>query len=110
MRIQSSGVSLLLSAVLPGLTAAFGFDCAHINVDRYKYDLSALGGVHEVFHVNETEEFVTNTTYVLNICSILKGAANRGNAKCGTSKNSMSTEPATPCALGIPGVYSTCIY
>lgn len=90
MRIQPTGATLFLSAALPSLTAALGFDCAHINIDRYKYDLSALGGVHEVSHVNETEEFVTNTTYVLNICKILKGAANRGDAKCGTSKNSTS--------------------
>lgn len=89
MRTQPTGAALLLS-VLPSLTTVLGFDCAHINVDKYKYDFSALGGVHEVSHVVETDDFVTNTTYVLNICRILKGAANRGDAKCGISKNSTS--------------------
>jgi hypothetical protein len=89
MRLQSTGASLLLS-LLPGLAAATGFDCAHINVDGYKYDLSSLGGVHELYHINETEQWTTNTTYVLNICNILNKAANRPEGKCGTSKNSMS--------------------
>lgn len=93
MRIQSTGVTLLLSTILAGPAAALGFDCAHINIDKYKYDFSALGGVHEISHIVETEDMVTNTTYVLNICKILKGAANRGDAKCGTSKNSTSTNP-----------------
>lgn len=103
MRIQSTRATLLLSVTLPSLTAALGFDCAHINVDGYKYDLSALGGVHEVSHVTETEEFVTNTTYVLNICKILKGAANRGDAKCGTSKNSTSAADDSQFIL-LPGL------
>lgn len=104
MRIQPTGATLLLSTLLPSLGAALGFDCAHINIDKYKYDFSALGGVHEVSHVVETEDLITNTTYVLNICKILKGAANRGDAKCGTSKNSAfpSLVPPAPytCELG----------
>lgn len=88
MRLQSTGATLLLSTLLPSLTAGLGFDCAHINIDKYKYDFSSLGGVHQLSHVTETDEMITNTTYVLNICKILKGAANRGDAKCGTSKNS----------------------
>ncbi|KAE8145210.1 putative autophagy protein Atg27 [Aspergillus avenaceus] len=89
MRIPSTSSlsSILLSAVLPGLSAASGFDCAHINVDGFRYDLSPLGGVHSLYHVEETEQSVTNTTYVLNICNILKGASIRGHLKCGTSKN-----------------------
>lgn len=92
MRIQSSGVTLLLSSVLPSLSAALTFDCSHINVDKYKYDFSPLSGVHELYHVNETETAVTNTTYVLNICKNLGSkAADRGDdGKCGQTKRSTS--------------------
>lgn len=92
MRIQSSGITLLLSTGLASLSAAISFDCAHINVDKYKYDLSPLGGVHELYHVNETETAVTNTTYVLNICKNLGSkAADRGDdGKCGQTKRSTS--------------------
>ncbi|OJJ87702.1 autophagy-related protein 27 [Aspergillus glaucus CBS 516.65] len=83
MRLQSSVFSFLFA----GLVTATGFDCAHINADGIKYDLSPLGGVHSLYHIKETEDYVVNTTYVLNICNILKGAAIRGNLKCGTSKN-----------------------
>lgn len=85
MRIPSL---LLPSLLLPGLAAAVGFDCAHITVDNINYDLSPLGGVHEVYHVDKTEDSITNTTYVLNICNILNRAAIREPLKCGTSKNS----------------------
>lgn len=84
MRIQSS----LLSALAIHLVAATGFDCAHLNPDGVKYDLSPLSGTHSIYHVDEQDQYVVNTTYVLNICNILKGAANRGPLKCGTSKNS----------------------
>lgn len=90
MRIQSSGIALLLSALLPSFAAAATFDCAHINVDKHKYDLSSLGGVHEISHVlheNSTTPSTTNTTYVLNICNVLGKAANRPEGKCGMSKN-----------------------
>lgn len=83
MRLQSSVLSFLFA----GLVTATGFDCAHINADGIKYDLSPLGGVHSLYHIEETQDHVVNTTYVLNICNILKGAAIRGNLKCGTSKN-----------------------
>ena len=88
-------ISLLLSTTLSGLGAASNFDCAHIEVDNYNYDLSPLRGVHEIYHVNETEAAVTNTTYVLNICSILGSkAADRGeDGKCGLSKRSTSSCP-----------------
>ncbi|KAF7593284.1 hypothetical protein BBP40_011742 [Aspergillus hancockii] len=88
MRIPASLSSVVLSsALLPTLSTASGFDCAHINVDGFKYDLSPLGGVHSLYHVEQTETHVVNTTYVLNICNILKGASIRGHLKCGTSKN-----------------------
>ncbi|BAE56157.1 putative autophagy protein Atg27 [Aspergillus flavus] len=88
MRIPAGLSSIILSsALLPSLSAASGFDCAHINVDGYKYDLSELGGVHSLYNVEKTEEHVVNTTYVLNICNILKGASIKGHLKCGTSKN-----------------------
>ncbi|KAK1144691.1 type II membrane protein [Aspergillus melleus] len=86
MRISSalySSAALLSS----GLASARGFDCHNINVGGYKYDLKPLGGVHTLYHVNETDNYVVNTTYVMNICGILKGAANRDGMKCGTSKN-----------------------
>ncbi|KAF4762391.1 hypothetical protein HAV15_005206 [Penicillium sp. str.  len=87
MRMQSSGVSLLLSTFLASLASASGFDCAHIKLDNYKYDLSPLKGVHELTHSVTTDDFVTNTTYRLNICNILGGSARYGDATCGTSKN-----------------------
>lgn len=87
MRIQPT---LVLTSLLTPLISAAGFDCAHINADSYKYDLSPLGGVHNLYHIDETEEQVTNTTYVLNICNILGKASMRGDMKCGTSMNSMS--------------------
>ncbi|KAJ5970252.1 uncharacterized protein N7479_000170 [Penicillium vulpinum] len=87
MQIQSSGFSLLLSALLPSLASASGFDCADIRLNNYKYDLSPLKGVHEVTNTVTTDDFVTNTTYRLNICNILGSAARFDGATCGTSKN-----------------------
>ncbi|KAJ5746999.1 uncharacterized protein N7511_008695 [Penicillium nucicola] len=96
MRIQSTGVSLLLSTLLPSLTSASGFDCEHIKVDGYKYDLSPLKGVHEVTHGVTTDDFVTNTTYRLNICNILGSAARQGKATCGASRNVCGFVQRTP--------------
>lgn len=94
MRIQLSLFSFLFgSALLPGLASASGFDCAHISADGIKYNLNPLGGVHSLYHVEESEGYVVNTTYVMNICNTLKGAANRDPLKCGTSKNSMFLSP-----------------
>ncbi|KAJ5493737.1 Autophagy-related protein 27 [Penicillium fimorum] len=97
MRIQSNGVSLLLS-ILPSLVSASasGFDCADIKIDNYKYDLSALKGVHELTHSVTTDDYVTNTTYRLNICNILEGAARYGDATCGTGKNVCGFVHRTP--------------
>ncbi|PYH45819.1 autophagy-related protein 27 [Aspergillus saccharolyticus JOP 1030-1] len=91
MRIPSSLSSTLLSSalVLPTFVSAVGnFNCKDIVVDKVKYDLSALGGVHTLYNVVENpEESVTvNTTYVVNICNILGKAAHRGRLNCGTSK------------------------
>jgi hypothetical protein len=88
MRIQTTPVSLALFSLLPGLASA-NFDCAHVQVDGVRFDLSPLGGVHELYHVDRFDEYVVNTTYVLNICNILRGAATRDGHKCGTSRNSM---------------------
>jgi autophagy-related protein 27 len=71
------------------LAAGSGFDCKHIVVDGFKFDLSRLGGVHELYHVETNDDVVVNTTYVMNICNILKGDAHREDLNCGTSKNSM---------------------
>ncbi|KAL4880226.1 autophagy-related protein 27 [Aspergillus karnatakaensis] len=86
MRIPSS--SLLSAAVLlPTLASAVSFDCAQIKIDDTRYDLSALAGPYEFFHAEKHDETTVNTTYVLNVCNTLKGAATRGRLHCGTSKN-----------------------
>jgi hypothetical protein len=85
MRLQSA--SYLLSALLPSLASASGFDCAHIKLDNYKYDLSPLKGVHEITHSVTTDDYVTNTTYRLNICNILGKNARFGEATCESSRN-----------------------
>ncbi|KAL5338457.1 autophagy-related protein 27 [Aspergillus crustosus] len=86
MRIPSLS---LVSAVslLPTLVRAISFDCAHIKIDGHKYDLSGLGGVHEIYHAEKVEESTVNTTYVLNVCNTLGGAATRDSMRCGSSKN-----------------------
>jgi hypothetical protein len=90
MRLQAqASLALVSTALLPTLASAIGFDCGNILVDSVHFDLSKLGGVHEVVHVEEFENYTVNTTYVLNICTILKGASRHGDLKCGTSKNSM---------------------
>jgi hypothetical protein len=100
MRIQPSGVSLLLSTLLPSLTSASasasGFDCADLKIDNYKYDLSPLKGVHELNHTVTTDDYVTNTIYRLNICNILEGAAREDSATCGTGKNVCGFVHQTP--------------
>jgi hypothetical protein len=92
MRIQSSKTPILLSALTASFATALTFDCAQIKVNDYKYDLSALGGVHEIYHLNKTEAYSTNTTYVLDICSPLGKASKRPNGagSCEYSKNSTS--------------------
>ncbi|KAJ5274392.1 hypothetical protein N7497_004995, partial [Penicillium chrysogenum] len=88
MRIQPNGVSLLLSALLPSLASASGFDCANINVGDHKYDLSPLKGVHVLNTTAKTPDNVTSTTYRLNICNTLKSSAQYDKyGNCGTNKN-----------------------
>ncbi|KAL4934418.1 autophagy-related protein 27 [Aspergillus undulatus] len=87
MRILSSPL-LSAAALIPGLASAVNFDCSHIKQDGYNYDLSPLGGVHEIYNTEKVGDTIVNTTYVLNVCNTLKGAANRGeHLRCGTSKN-----------------------
>ncbi|GIK04804.1 hypothetical protein Aspvir_008899 [Aspergillus viridinutans] len=89
MRIQS-GLSpslLFSSALLTGLASASGFDCHNIIAEGNKYDLKGLHGVHTIYHVDKTEDYIVNTTYVLDICKALGKASIRGDLKCGTSKN-----------------------
>lgn len=89
MRIQSSlSSSILFSGLLTSLASASGFDCKDIIADGNKYDLYGLNGVHTIYHVEKTEDYIVNTTYVLNICKALGKASIRGDLKCGTSKNS----------------------
>ncbi|KAJ5725165.1 uncharacterized protein N7483_006522 [Penicillium malachiteum] len=89
MRIQSHRAPLLLSALLSGFASAVSFKCSDIKTSDHTFDFSGLKGTHEVFHssTNETEGFLTNTTYVLNICDVLHGAANRDGITCGTTRN-----------------------
>ncbi|OJI97060.1 hypothetical protein ASPVEDRAFT_119560 [Aspergillus versicolor CBS 583.65] len=86
MRVLSSAV-VTAASLLPGLVSAINFDCEHIKKDNYKYDLSPLGGVHELYHAEKVDGSILNTTYVLNVCNILGGAAIRGNLNCGRSRN-----------------------
>ncbi|CAG8922817.1 unnamed protein product [Penicillium salamii] len=83
MRLHSS----YLLPLLPSLASASGFDCGQLKVDNYKYDLSPLGGAHEITHSVKTDDYVTNTTYRLNICNILGESSRLGDATCGSSKN-----------------------
>jgi hypothetical protein len=83
-----AGLASLL--LLPSLTHAISLDCANIIAEKVKFDLSSLGGVHEITDFQEFDDFSVNTTYVLNICNTLRGAATREGVKCGTSRNSMS--------------------
>ncbi|KAJ5378619.1 Autophagy-related protein 27 [Penicillium cosmopolitanum] len=98
MRIQSSKTPILLSALSASFATALTFDCAQIKVNDYKYDLSGLGGVHEIYHLNKTEEYSTNTTYVLDICAPLGKASKRPNGagSCEYSKNICGFEDLKP--------------
>ncbi|KAH2920836.1 hypothetical protein KXW73_002095 [Aspergillus fumigatus] len=89
MRIQSSLSSWFLSSALfTGLASASGsFDCRNIIAEGIKYDLYGLHGVHTIYHVDKAEDYIVNTTYVLDICKALGKASIRGDLKCGTSKN-----------------------
>ncbi|KAL4970406.1 autophagy-related protein 27 [Aspergillus stella-maris] len=88
MRILSAYSSLVsATALLPTLASAVSFDCANIKQDGYRYDLSPLGGVHEIFHAEKVDDSIVNTTYVLNVCNTLGNAANRDGLKCGTTRN-----------------------
>ncbi|KAL4917784.1 autophagy-related protein 27 [Aspergillus aurantiobrunneus] len=86
MRISSTPL-VSAASLLPSLASALNFDCAHINADGYKYDLSPLGGVHELYHAEIVDASTVNTTYVLDLCTTLGSAAIRGNLNCGTSRN-----------------------
>lgn len=89
---QQTALASLASTILllPSLAHAISLDCANIVADKIKFDLSPLGGVHEISDFEEYDDFSVNTTYVLNICNTLKGAATREGVKCGTSRNSTS--------------------
>ncbi|OXV08490.1 hypothetical protein Egran_03747 [Elaphomyces granulatus] len=63
MRILSQAAIFILPSLLPSLAAGSGFDCKGIVVDGIKFDLSRLGGVHELYHVETNEDAVVNTTH-----------------------------------------------
>lgn len=98
MRLQSSAASILLSTLTASFATAITFDCGRIKVNDYKYDFSPLGGVHEIYHVNKTEEYTANTTYVLDICHSLGKASKRPNGagSCEHSKNICGFEDLRP--------------
>ncbi|PLB37414.1 autophagy-related protein 27 [Aspergillus candidus] len=89
-------IPLALAPLLSALATAYTFDCRHVVLGEYKYDLSPLGGVHEVYHAEQQGDALINTTYAINICGILKGAANRDGLKCGTTKNICAFEYKLP--------------
>ncbi|EED22165.1 autophagy protein Atg27, putative [Talaromyces stipitatus ATCC 10500] len=86
-RSTLAGLASSLLLLLPSFTYAISLDCANIIADKVKFDLSPLGGVHEITEFQEIDDISVNTTYVLNICNTLKGAATREGQKCGTSRN-----------------------
>jgi hypothetical protein len=94
-RTALAGLASTLILLLPSLTHAISLDCANIIAEKVKFDLSPLGGVHEITDFQEFDDFSVNTTYVLNICNTLRGAATREGVKCGTSRNSMPLPPIT---------------
>ncbi|KAH8698894.1 autophagy-related protein 27 [Talaromyces proteolyticus] len=86
MRVQKQASVGLLTIVLPTVTSALGFNCANVRVDGVQFDLKPLGGVHEIQTVSTFDDYTVNTTYVLDICNILKGASRHDGMSCGTSK------------------------
>lgn len=82
--------SSLVSAasLLPTLAAAINFDCSNILTEDQNYDLSPLGGVHEIYHAEKVDDAIVNTTYVLDLCNTLGKAATRGPLHCERSRNS----------------------
>lgn len=42
-----------------------------------------------MYHVEETDDAVLNTTFVLNVCGTLRSASSRGELDCGKGKNGM---------------------
>ncbi|KAI9372415.1 autophagy-related protein 27 [Aspergillus egyptiacus] len=86
MRIHASSL-LSAASLLSGVTAAINFDCEHIKVDGWKYNLKPLGGVHSLYHAETVDGSVVNTTYVLNVCGALRDGAIRGRLNCGTTRN-----------------------
>ncbi|KAL4871319.1 hypothetical protein BDV12DRAFT_33898 [Aspergillus spectabilis] len=86
MRIPSSSL-VSVTSLIPTLALAVSFDCAQIKLGDNRYDLGPLGGVHELYHAEKVAESTVNTTYVLNVCNTLQGAATRGELHCGPTKN-----------------------
>jgi hypothetical protein len=92
MRVLTQPSLALLAAVLsssPSLTSALGFSCADVRVDNVHFDLSPLGGTHEIYNATHLDGFTRNTTYFINICGILGSASHFKGASCGSSKSSM---------------------
>ncbi|KAF7180645.1 hypothetical protein CNMCM7691_009936 [Aspergillus felis] len=109
MRIQSSLSSSLLfsSALLTGLASASGaFECKNIIAEGKKYDLYDLRGVHTIYHVDKTEDYIVNTTYVLDFCKALGKASIRGDLKfCGFQyKYAVDSEDVFAHAFPIAGL------
>lgn len=64
---------LFLIALLPTTVIAAGnLDCERIQVDGQAFDLSKLGGPHNVMHSVELPPSWKNTTYYIDLCSALE--------------------------------------
>lgn len=71
-------VSLLL---LSSVASAVNLECAKVQVDKKKFDLSKLGGPHSIL-VQDTEALPSksNTTWTIDLCQAIKKPSNVPNA------------------------------
>lgn len=66
---------LLPASILLSLGVAYNFDCKQVPVDgsSKKFDLSALGGRHDIFTIDDSRPpAIHNTTYTINLCKPLE--------------------------------------
>jgi len=64
---------LTVPFLFTALSSALTFQCDHIRVDKKKFDLSKLGGPHELLvHDEDRPPAIYNTTYTVDICQPLR--------------------------------------
>lgn len=68
-------------AVTP-LISAVTFDCSHLRIDGFSFDLSELGGPKVVRHIEDGFPAVKNKTFTLDICNILEKPSSRDKEQC----------------------------